>query len=146
MTLLTDPAGTAVSLPARQRILAYETELARHPQGHFPVQHHFAPGQYGREIFMAAGSQVVGKIHRHAHVNVLSMGRCLVFTETGGVEELVAPKTWVSQPGTKRCVKVIEDTLWTTFHCNPTDTRDIAQLERDLIAPDYETLDGETIQ
>ena len=45
-----------------------------------PVQHHFAPGAYGREMTLPAGLVVVGKIHKHAHINVISKGRLQVFT------------------------------------------------------------------
>ena len=100
-----------------------------------PVEHHFAPGQYGRVLHMYAGLLVVGKIHKHAHVNVISQGRVQVFTEHEGVQELVAPVTFVSTPGTKRVVLVLEDTVWTTVHC--TDKTDLAEIEREVIADDY---------
>lgn len=100
-----------------------------------PVEHHFAPGQYGRVIHMPAGMIVVGKIHKHAHVNVLSQGCVQVFTEQEGMIELRAPITFVSSPGTQRVVFVIEDTVWTTVHC--TDKTDLAEIEREVIATDY---------
>lgn len=100
-----------------------------------PVEHHFAPGQYGRVIHMPAGMIVVGKIHKHAHVNVLSQGCVQVFTEQEGMIELRAPITFVSSPGTQRVVLVIEDTVWTTVHC--TDKTDLAEIEREVIATDY---------
>ena len=81
-----------------------------------PVKHHFAPGSYGREMTLPAGLVVVGKIHKHAHINVISKGRVQVFTEQAGVLELAAPCTFVSSPGTKRVVHVLEETVWTTVH------------------------------
>lgn len=100
-----------------------------------PVKHHFAPGAYGREMFLPAGMVVVGKIHKHAHVNVISQGRVQVFTEHAGVQELQAPCTFVSTPGTKRVVHVIEDTVWTTVHV--TDKTDLAEIEREVISEDF---------
>lgn len=100
-----------------------------------PVKHHFAPGAYGREMFLPAGIVVVGKIHKHAHVNVISQGRVQVFTEHEGVQELSAPCTFVSTPGTKRVVHVIEDTVWTTVHV--TDKTDLADIEREVIVDDF---------
>jgi hypothetical protein len=100
-----------------------------------PVKHHFAPGAYGREMSLPAGMVVVGKIHKHAHVNVISKGRVQVFTEHDGVQELSAPCTFVSTPGTKRVVHVIEDTVWTTVHV--TDKTDLAEIEREVIATDF---------
>lgn len=101
-----------------------------------PVKHHFAPGAYGREMFLPAGMIVVGKIHKHAHVNVISQGCVHVFTEHEGKLELRAPCTFVSSPGTKRAVHVIEDTVWTTVHV--TDKTDLAEIEREVIATDFE--------
>lgn len=100
-----------------------------------PVTHHFAPHSYGREMFLPAGLVVVGKIHRHAHISVISKGRVQVFTEHDGVQELSAPCTFVSHPGTKRVVHVLEDTVWTTVHV--TDKTDIEDIEREIVADDF---------
>ena len=112
------------------------------PPADCPVTHHFAPGLYAREIFMPAGSVVVGKIHKHAHVNTISKGRCIVTTEFGR-EELVAPVSFVSIAGTKRAVYVIEDTIWTTYH--PTVVceveTDLDKIEQAVIAESYDELD-----
>lgn len=100
-----------------------------------PVQHHFAPGAYGREMRLPAGLVVVGKIHKHAHINVLSQGHVRVFTEQEGEMEIKAPCTFVSSPGTKRVVLVLEDTVWTTVHV--TDKTDLAEIEAEVIADDF---------
>ena len=100
-----------------------------------PVQHHFAPGAYGREMTLPAGLVVVGKIHKHAHINVISKGRVQVFTEQGGVLELAAPCTFVSSPGTKRVIHALEETVWTTVHV--TNKTDLAEIEREVIATDF---------
>jgi hypothetical protein len=103
-----------------------------------PVQHFFAPGSYAREITMPEGTVVIGKIHRHAHINVVSKGRVRVLTYEG-VQEYTAPCTFVSTPGTKRLVLMLEDTVWTTVHV--TDKTDLAEIEREVIAQDYESLE-----
>lgn len=104
--------------------------------GHCPVKHHFAKGSYGREMFLPKGTKVVGQIHKHSHVNVISQGHVRVFTEHDGVQELVAPITFVSSPGTKRVVDVLEDTIWTTVHV--TDKTDLAEIAKEVIADDFE--------
>jgi len=104
----------------------------------FPVQHHFAPGSYGREIFLPEGTVIVGKIHRHAHLNVISAGRVLVLTERG-VEEFAAPYTFVSPEGTRRVVYALENSVWTTVHV--TDSTDLAEIERELIAEQYSDIE-----
>lgn len=85
---------------------------------------------------MPAGMLVVGKIHRHAHVNVISKGHCLVFTEGEGIAELKAPCTFVNSPYTKRVVWTVEETVWTTVHV--TDADDLADVEAQVICSDGE--------
>jgi hypothetical protein len=103
-----------------------------------PLKHHFAPGLYAREIFIPAGTVIVGKIHKHAHVNTISKGRVVVATEFG-METLTAPHSFVSLPGTKRAVLAEEDTIWTTYH--PTDETDLDKIEDHVIAPTFEALE-----
>lgn len=124
----------------QDRMLSMLRELGiRHTPGNTddicPVTHHFAPGLYAREILLPAGTIIVGKIHRHAHVNTISMGRVVVATEFG-TTEMAAPCTFVSKPGTKRAVVALEDTIWTTYH--PTDETDLERIEEHVIAPTFE--------
>lgn len=105
----------------------------------FPLQHTFAPGCYMRTMLIPKGSLVIGKIHKHAHGNVLSQGLCWVITEGVGGEELQGPITFTSEPGAKRLVYVKEDVVWTTIHV--TDKTDIAEIERDIIAKDYSEIE-----
>ena len=102
-----------------------------------PLTHSFAPEMYVREIRMPAGMLVVGKIHRHAHPNFLMEGVVSVITEAGGVETLTAPCYMISPAGTKRVVYVLEDACWVTVHNNPRNTKDIEELEEQIIALDY---------
>ena len=108
-----------------------------------PVTHHFAPGLYAREIFIPAGFVIIGKIHKHAHVNTISRGHVVVATEFGKTE-LKAPATFVSQPGTKRAVVALEDTVWTTYH--PTEETDLSKIEEHVIAPSFEAYEMEAIK
>ncbi|NBR01299.1 MAG: hypothetical protein EBT97_12810, partial [Actinobacteria bacterium] len=48
------------------------------PDPDLPLWHAFAPGAYARTIFIPAGTLVVGKIHKHAHLNILIRGRVSV--------------------------------------------------------------------
>lgn len=128
-------------LARRQTIVRLEEHLEARPDAltaaDFVTRHHFADGSYGREIELPEGSVVVGKIHRHSHVNVVSRGRALCATEDG-VVEISAPATFVSKPGTKRVVLALEATTWTTVHV--TAETDLEAIERDVIAPTFEDL------
>jgi hypothetical protein len=124
----------------RESIVRLQECIKDMPQINPPVNHHFAPYMYAREIFMKAGDLVVGKIHNHSHVNNISKGRVLVTTEFGS-EELVAPYQFVSKAGTKRAVMVLEDCIWTTYHPQKkrdVSEKDLADIEADVIAKDYD--------
>lgn len=124
----------------RGNVLALQDELAKYPQIDPPLKHHFAEGSYAREMLIPAGSVIIGKIHRHSHVNVISKGRIYVATEFGS-EVLEAPHTFVSQPGTKRAVYALTDVVWTTIHV--TDETDLTKIEDVVIVPNYETFERE---
>lgn len=126
----------------RDMILEVDEQLKKHPDAFIgdsdncPLTHSFAPGVYVRQIEIPAGTLVVGKIHKHEHPNFLMKGRVSVLTESGGVEELVAPLQMISPAGTKRIVYAHEDTVWTTIHV--TDSTDLEEIEDHVIAKDYE--------
>ncbi|OTG65837.1 hypothetical protein [Acinetobacter silvestris] len=142
MDLFSSLTGSDVAQSTQNEPLDYfkkALELQKHllefEQVDIPVEHHFAPGNYARECFLPAGSVVIGKVHRHAHVNVISKGKVTVATSEG-IRDYEAPITFISEPGTKRALIVHEDTVWTTVH--PTDTQDLALIESDVIVPESE--------
>lgn len=101
-----------------------------------PLKHHFTEGVYAREILLPKHSFVIGKIHRHEHLNFLSEGSVLVLTKEG-MKELHAPCTMISPAGVKRAVFALEDTVWTTVHANPTNETDLEKIEAFTIAKTY---------
>ncbi len=100
-----------------------------------PVQHHFAPGVYMRQMDAAAGTLVVSKMHRTEHMNILLKGSLTVATENG-IELLKAPCVLKSMPGTKRIGYFHEDSSWITIH--PTSDTDLEKIEQQVIVPDDE--------
>lgn len=103
-----------------------------------PLRHIFTDGAYARELTMPAGSVVVGKIHKHSHLNFITKGKVAVATEFGQ-EVYTAPYTFVSQPGTKRVVYILEETVWTTVHVTP--ETDLEKIEDYVIAKSFEEYD-----
>ena len=102
------------------------------------LKHTFSPGACARELFMPTGMLVVGKVHRHAHLNIVSRGHCIVSTHDG-IMEIDArhhPVTFVSTPNTKRAVYILEDTIWTCIHL--TNETDIALIEKEIIIDESE--------
>lgn len=132
-----------VKLVSREGIMAMQEILENHPvsagwEEHFPLTHRFADNVYAREMFIPADSIIIGKIHRFGHLNVITQGRVSVLTEFG-VEELQAPYTFISKPGTKRVVYAHEDTVWTTFH--GTKHTDVDKVEADIICKTFAEFD-----
>jgi len=104
------------------------------------VEHYFADGMYGRKMIINKGVAIVGKIHKHSHINVISQGVIDVYTEFGTVR-YEAPITFVSEPLTKRVVKAVEDTVWTTVHV--TSETDLDKIEKEVIAESYNGIEGD---
>ena len=102
-----------------------------------PLTHRFSDQMYVREIFIPKETLLTGKIHKHDHPNFLMSGKVVVLTEDGGKEFLEGPLTMVSPAGTKRALYSITDVLWVTVHNNPSNTRDLKKLEKQIIAKDY---------
>ncbi len=121
----------------QQKIYALQAAVTELPEVNCPLQHLFAPDVYIRTIFIPAGTCIVGKIHKHAHANILSQGQVTVVTEGGGVEHLEGPVQMVSEPGTKRAVYAHTDVVWTTIHPNPTNTTNVDEIEEFTIAKTY---------
>jgi len=122
----------------RERVLALEESMREYPQIDAPLVHRFAPGLYARECALPAGSMVVGKIHRHAHLIQLLKGTATIATEHG-TQTYTAPEMWTSIPGAKRVVYSHTDTVFVTFH--PSDETDLEKLEEHIIAPTYAALE-----
>ena len=132
----------AVAIPAREQILALEERMRKFEQVDCPLTHTFAPGSYARTIQLPEGALVVGKIHKHAHLNIISKGIATVVTEFGRetFDASEKPVVFTSQPGTKRALYCHAETWWTTIHL--TDKTDLAEIERDIIARDFVELDA----
>lgn len=97
-----------------------------------PIQNHFAPGVYMRQMDAKAGTLVVSKMHRTEHMNILLKGSLTVVTENG-IELLTAPVVLKSMPGTKRIGYFHEDSSWITVH--PTNSTDLEEIEKEVIVP-----------
>jgi hypothetical protein len=134
-----------IELEARHKLAALGEYLSQFEQSEFKVKHTFTDGIYAREIFLPKGSLVLGKIHRHNHLNFISQGSVTVFTKDGLVT-YAAPVTMVSTAGTQRAVYANEDCVWTTIHHNPNNEQDLEKLEGLIIAPSYEALAAEKMK
>jgi hypothetical protein len=95
-----------------------------------PTSGHFAPGVYCREIFMPAGTFVVGHKHKTEHLNVILTGRARVLMN-GVVREFAAPFTFKSYAGVRKVLFILEDCTWMTVH--PTTETDLEKITEAII-------------
>ena len=120
-------------LSQREKVGYLADSLKNLPQVDCPVTHSFAPGVYLREIFMPAGTVMIGKIHKTEHFNLLDRGVCSIIHDDGTHEFLRAPLTFVSKAGVQKVLYIHEDTVWRTIHVTP--ETDLVKLEALLIEP-----------
>lgn len=111
------------------------------------LAHHFSPvdekygcGTYAREMFIPKDTVVIGKIHRHQHLNFIMKGKVSVATEFGK-KYFEAPHIFVSEVGLKRAVYAEEDTIWVTVHLTEHQgMENLSKIEQEVIAPTYEEM------
>lgn len=113
-----------------RKIEGLEGKILKLPQVDCPLVHRFAPGVYARQIFMPKDSIIVGHCHRTEHFNIVISGRALVMMD-GHTEEIVGPCVFVSKPGVRKVLRIIEDMVWITIH--PSHHTDLKKLEKELI-------------
>lgn len=138
----------ALELP-KEEVQAFVADLEERlkglPQTEIPLRHYFSKGVYGREIKFDKDALIIGKIHKHQTMNVISQGEVSVFS-IDGCMRVKAPFTFVSSPGAKRVIYAHEETVWTCFH--GTEETDVEKIEEEFIAKDYDdvvSLDGKDV-
>ena len=102
-----------------------------------PIRHFFMDGVYVREMKMFKDTAIIGAIHKHLHMCFLLEGHLTVANE-GGVIEYKAPCYIESSPGVKRILYAHEDSLWYNTHKNPSNTENVDQLEKEIVALSYD--------
>lgn len=132
---------TITTIPApisyHEMIDLCEVEIAKLPPVELPVKYSFrvidGVRMCVRTIFMPAGTIVTSKEHRYRHNYFISEGSCLVGTQQEGMMLLIAPFYGVTEPGTRRLIRVLTNCLWTTYH--PTDKTTIEEVEQEILVP-----------
>lgn len=113
-------------------------EMMKGEQIELPVNHHFAKGEfavYGRELPLPKGSLIIGKIHKHECMSIITRGEVSILSIDGAMR-VKAPFTFVSSPGAQRLIYAHEDTVWMTVH--GTKETNIEKLEADLVTENYD--------
>lgn len=125
---------TEITQSFREKFDELERSIAAQPQADAPIVHHFAPGLYVREMHLKAGYLLTTVEHLSEHVFVLSDGIVMVTSEAEGSVTYEAPFTGVTKPGTRRAMYAVTDAVWSTFHPNPTDERDVEKIMTPIIS------------
>lgn len=119
-------------LSTKDRLLQLDALLINSEQVDCPLDNQFTPNLYIRERFVPAGTLFTTYTWKIEHPFFCSIGELLIWDETNGWQLFAAPCRGLTKAGTKRIVYAITDVCWSTYHYNPTDTHDIAELEHML--------------
>ena len=117
-------------------------ELSRMPRVECPVSHYQPPGVYCREIFMPAGTFIIGHLHKTEHINIVIKGRARVLM-SGKVYDIQGPMNFISKKGVRKVLFILEDMIWMTVH--PTREKSIEKIAMKIIdlAASGEITEGE---
>jgi len=132
---LIDLEETLISIADGENVIADNGNIVYHDK--FKYKHTFADGIYVRQMTIEEGEVIVGAIHKHLHIWLLLSGNITVLTD-GRLEEHNAPCTVLSEPGVKRVIYGNEESIFINVHKNPTNTKNIRELEKQIVALNYE--------
>ena len=123
--------------PTREQIDRLQAEISLHPQAgeeSIHTEHRFYPGIYCRSVWRAAGTLIVGKVHKQAHKFMCVAGEIAVASPGRPLVTLTAGDYIDSTPGTKRSTLALTDAIGMTIH--HTDLTDLDEIEAALIEPE----------
>jgi hypothetical protein len=109
-------------------------QLAQMPQADCPVQHHFSDGLYARELFIPAGTCIVGSEHLTRHLFIQVYGEVAVSVNGTVREVLNGYEVRETLPGTRKAFYAIKDSLLLSFHV--TDETDVRKIGEAILKPE----------
>lgn len=86
-----------------------------------------------RQMKMKADTIVISAIHHTNHFWFLLSGKVVVEADNETVEH-IAPCWSYSIKGTKRLIRCIEDCVWINIIANPTETKDMQEVENNFFS------------
>ena len=104
------------------------------------ITHEFTDGIYMRRMDIFSGAMVVGAIWKHEHFCFLLEGNITV-ADKYGVQDYVAPCYVRSLPGAQRVIHAHEDSVFINVHKNPTNTRNLEEIESYICSLNLEEYD-----
>ena len=97
----------------------------------FRIENEFSDQLYMRKMYMPKECVVISAMHHTEHFWFLLKGRIFVTTDGEQIEH-IAPCYEKSMKGAKRLILSLEDSLFINVHKNPTNTRDMKEVEESL--------------
>jgi hypothetical protein len=97
----------------------------------FQISHDYCGPLYMRKMIMPKDSVVVSAVHHTNHFWFLLKGKISVTTDEETVEH-IAPCYSRSLKGAKRFIICVEECLFINVHANPTESKDIEEIQDDL--------------
>ena len=144
MNEIVEPASSAIieelnqKVPSREQIERLQVEVSKLPQAEdMETTHYFSNSMYGRKLAIKAGTLVVGKVHKQAHLFICAGGEMVVWTENG-MKNIYPGDIIESKEGTKRVILALVDSIMVTVH--KTDKTDLDEIEEEIIEPDETAL------
>jgi len=107
------------------------------------IKHSFADQVYIRQMNLKKDYVIVGAIHNHLHAWFLMSGKVII-NNNGEKVEHIAPCYTVSQPGSKRLIYAVEDSVFVNVHKNPSNTKDIKELENEIVSMTIDEYNNKT--
>ena len=108
------------------------------------IKHSFADQVYIRQMNLKKDYVIVGAIHNHLHAWFLLSGKVII-NNNGEKIEHIAPCYTVSEPGSKRLIYAVEDSVFVNVHKNPSNTQNIKELENEIVSMTMEEYNNKTI-
>jgi hypothetical protein len=101
-----------------------DAALSRLPRLDLPLRNFYAPGIYGRELTIPAGTLLTGRRHKAEHLFMVLAGEVTIWGDSVPPEVVRAPFTVVGPPGTRRVGYAHSDVVCTAIFRNPQNLRD----------------------
>ena len=125
-----------------ERMTEFDRAIGQLPGARFgddacPLTHTFGDGVYIRQITMPANTVVVSEIHTTNHPYFVIKGKVSVLTEDGTVC-IKAPYWGMTKAGTKRVLRIHEETVWITVHA--TEETDPVKIREQITVKNYNAL------
>ena len=110
-------------------VFALEKHILEQPQIDIKAltEHDFCHGVYARTMRLPAFTALTGAIHSQENFFVMRIGAMLVTTDDA-VKQIGPGEMFVTKAGSKRAGFTLTDCVLTTFHANPDELREEAEI------------------